>query len=177
MNQTTKKTCIGALLLAVGVLLPQIFHLVGGPVAGSMFLPMHIPVLLGGFLLGPAFGSAVGILTPVLSFLITGMPAAAKLPFMLFELLAYGLVAGLFAQKKINVYLGLITSQVAGRVASAVSMFVALHLFGAEVSPWTAATTALVTGLPGIAVQLVLIPPVVFLLRKVIRIEYGYKHC
>ena len=59
-----------ALLAAVGVLLPQVFHMIGGTVTGAMFLPMHIPVLLAGMLYGPMCGASVGVLAPTLSFLI-----------------------------------------------------------------------------------------------------------
>ena len=56
----TKKMAVGGLLIAVGILLPQVFHLAGGSAMGTLFLPMHLPVLLGGFLLGPLFGGTVG---------------------------------------------------------------------------------------------------------------------
>ena len=64
---------------------------------GEVFLPMHLPVLLAGFCLGPLFGGAVGILTPLASCLVTGMamPAPAILPFMVVELAVYGAAAGL----------------------------------------------------------------------------------
>ena len=92
----TKKMAVGGLLIAVGILLPQVFHLAGGSAMGTLFLPMHLPVLLGGFLLGPLFGGTVGLLTPLVSCLLTGMPAAAVLPTMAVELLVYGLAGGAF---------------------------------------------------------------------------------
>ena len=82
------------LLLAVGLLLPMVFHSLFGAEGGKMFLPMHYAVLLGGLLLGPVAGAFLGIATPVLSTLMTGMPPVAILPPMVVELAVYGLVAG-----------------------------------------------------------------------------------
>jgi thiamine transporter ThiT len=73
MNIKTKDLVKAALFLALGIILPYIFHMEGG-MGGQMFLPMHIPVLLCGFILGERYGLLVGILTPVLNSVITGMP-------------------------------------------------------------------------------------------------------
>ena len=70
--------CAG-LLLAIGVVLPQLFHAVGGPTMGKIFLPLHVAVLMAGLLLGPMLGLLVGILLPVASFLASGMPAPPTL--------------------------------------------------------------------------------------------------
>ena len=71
-----KKITLGGLFLALGILLPQVAHLIAGPSLGQVLLPMHIPVLLGGFVLGPWFGCFLGAATPLISSLITGMPQA-----------------------------------------------------------------------------------------------------
>ena len=72
MNKTaTQKLMTAALCLALGLLLPSMFHMIG---AGTVFLPMHIPVLLCGMLCGGAYGAAVGAIVPLLSSLLTGMP-------------------------------------------------------------------------------------------------------
>lgn len=162
-----KKTCAGALLLAVGVLLPQVFHMLGGLTTGALFLPMHIPVLLAGFLLGPYFGFFVGLITPIISFFLTGMPPSARLPFMLIELMAYGLLSGLFYQRKWNIYVSLIAAQVCGRLVYAASLLIAAHLIHLDVAPVIAVWTTATTGLPGIVIQIILIPPLVALLKKV----------
>ena len=67
MDKTPSRTrdlTYAALLIALGLLMPQVFHMIGGQQAGGMFLPMHIPVLMAGLLLGPAYGTAVGVVTP-----------------------------------------------------------------------------------------------------------------
>ena len=93
MKNQVKQMVLTALFIAIGVVLPQAFHAI--PNAGSVMLPMHIPVLLAGLVCGPVFGLACGVLTPTLSSLITGMPPMAYLPSMLCELAIYGLVSGL----------------------------------------------------------------------------------
>jgi len=162
---STRRLCTAALLVAVGLILPQIFHMVGGKAVGSVFSPMHLPVLVSGLLLGPALGAAVGFLTPLLSALATGMPPMAILPFMLCELTAYGAVSGVLA-RKFPLYPSLIGAQVAGRVVYAAALFVGGTVFGMQCAAPASVLTSIVTGLPGIVLQLALAPAVVLLLRK-----------
>lgn len=166
----TKKMVYGGILLALGILLPQAFHLTGIPKAGNLFLPMHIPVLLSGFLLGPLYGGLIGLLSPIISFFLTGMPPAERLVFMVGELTAYGLASGFLfhnlklAQKKFGIYLTLITAMLMGRLVYLVLLTAAAYLFHMQgISP-AMALTAVVTGLPGIVIQLVLLPPVIYLM-------------
>jgi uncharacterized membrane protein len=105
------------LLLAVGVLLPLAFHAAFGQVAGRTLLPLHYAVLLGGLLLGPVAGAFLGIATPLLSTVMTGMPAVTILPPMIVELAVYGLVAGLAHRRwKLAPLWSLCLAMVAGRV-------------------------------------------------------------
>lgn len=166
MKINTKKTVYASLLLAVGVLLPQVFHLLGGAVTGATFLPMHIPVLIAGLLLGAFYGSVIGVLAPVLSFLTTGMPTAERLPFMIVELAVYGLVSGFFASKTKQIYPVLIIAMVAGRVAYAGALVIAFYLFKMSSATPMMAWTALIKGLLGIVLQLVMIPPIIYTLRR-----------
>ena len=93
-----KRLIFAGLCVALGVVLPIALHSVAN--AGSIFLPMHIPVLLCGLICGWPYGLACGVLAPILSHLITGMPPAAILPGMLFELAVYGLVSGLMMKEQ-----------------------------------------------------------------------------
>jgi len=106
-NKSVKEMVLSALFTAIGLLLPVIFHAFG---MGSTFLPMHIPVLLAGFVVSIPFAIAVGIVTPILSSLLTGMPPMFPvLPYMVFELAAYGTVASLLYRRlKLNVYISLV---------------------------------------------------------------------
>lgn len=82
-RSSTRRLVMAALCVALGVVLPMAFHSV--PRGGSIFLPMHIPVLLCGLACGWPYGLACGVLAPLCSSLITGMPPAAYLPSMLCE--------------------------------------------------------------------------------------------
>lgn len=125
---------------------------------------MHIPVLLAGFLVGPASGFIVGILAPALSHLLTGMPPGYAVPLMSLELPVYGLMAGLMYKRlRLNIYASLIIAMIVGRLVFGLGLFV-LGMF--IKLPYTAsvffsATGPLVAGLPGIILQLVLVPIIV----------------
>lgn len=171
MSKTKKyvwELVISALCVALGVVLPVAFH--GIPNAGSILLPMHIPVLLCGLLCGPAYGLACGILTPLMSSLITTMPPMAILPSMICELAVYGFVAGLLillvrtGSQIANVYISLVGAMLIGRVVyGAVN---ALIFRAGEYSMQMWLTASFVTALPGIVIQLVLLPLVVLALRR-----------
>ena len=158
-----KKITLGGLFLALGILLPQVAHLIAGPSLGQVLLPMHIPVLLGGFVLGPWFGCFLGAATPLISSLITGMPQAPRLWFMVIELLCYGLFAGLLYKKlRLPSIPSLIIAMVAGRAAYFLSLVFTLNVLGLEIkgitSAWAATAGAVISGWPGIIAQLIIIP-------------------
>jgi thiamine transporter ThiT len=116
----TYRIVLSAMLIAVGLILPYITaHAFG--MQGTILLPMHLPVFLIGFLCGPQFGAIGGIIIPVLSSLLTGMPPVYPvLPFMAGELFTYGLVSGLLYKKaKLPLYPSLLISMVCGRIESA----------------------------------------------------------
>ena len=167
MNKT-KQLVLTALLIAIGVILPQAFHMI--PNAGSVVLPMHIPVLISGYVVGPFYGCLCGILTPVLSHFIFGMPPAPVLPGMIFELAVYGLMTGLLnriirIEKPLTkAYCVLILSMMAGRVTYGILNALIFKAGSYSLSVWIAA--AFVTALPGIILQLLLIPVLVTRLQK-----------
>lgn len=171
MSKTKKyiwEMVIAALCIALGVVLPVAVH--GIPNAGSVLLPMHLPVLLCGLLCGPAYGLACGILTPLLSSLITSMPPAAMLPSMLCELAVYGLAAGLLIvlvrspSQTANVYISLVGAMLLGRVIYGTVNALIFRAGEYSLQMWL--TASFVTALPGIVIQLVLLPLIVLALRK-----------
>lgn len=168
----TKKIAVGAMLIAFCILLPQIFHFTGIPQAGAVFLPMHIPVLLAGFFIGPLYGAIIGIISPVLSCAITNMPDMARLPFMAGELFAYGLVSGLmyhklnFKSRKFGEIITLLCSMLAGRLFYAVMLIAASELLNIECGGVMAAVSATVTGIYGIILQITVIPIIVYAVKK-----------
>jgi LytS/YehU family sensor histidine kinase len=143
------------LLLAVGL----IFHSLFGAAGGQMFLPMHYAVLLGGLLLGPVAGAFLGIVTPLLSTLMTGMPLVAILPPMVVELAVYGLVAGLAHRRwRLAPLWALLLAMVAGRIALGLAVALLGPFIGLKAEPVAYVLASIVSGLPGIAAQIVVIP-------------------
>ena len=116
----TKRLILAGLCVALGIVLPVAFHSVAN--AGSIFLPMHIPVLLCGLICGWPYGLACGVLAPLLSSLITGMPPMAFLPSMLCELAVYGFVSGLLmryvktGKLLADLYISLVGAMLLGRL-------------------------------------------------------------
>lgn len=163
-----KKLVFAALCVALGVVLPLAFHSIAN--AGSIFLPMHIPVLLCGLICGWPYGLACGVLASVASSLITGMPPAAYLPSMAIELAVYGLVSGLMMKyvrtgKTLwDIVISLVAAMLAGRFTYGTLNALFFRAGDYSLAVWL--TSAFVTGLPGIAIQVVLIPALVLALEK-----------
>jgi len=163
-----KRSLYTAACIALCVVLPMAFHSVQN--AGSIFGPMHIPVLLCGLVCGWPFGLLCGIVGPLLSSLITGMPPMAYLPPMMVELAVYGLVCGLMMQLVrsknafADLYISLITSMLAGRIVAGIAKALIFAVGKITMAAWV--TSYFVTALPGIVIQLALLPAIVFALMK-----------
>ena len=141
------------------------------PSIGSMLLPMHIPVLLCGFLCGWPFGLLVGAVTPLLRSVLFGMPPMMPTAVaMAFELSAYGAAAGLLMTKLPKTYAGalaaLIASMLAGRVVWGFASFLLYTLMGSSFTWQLFFAGAFVKALPGIVVQIALIPALAAALWK-----------
>jgi hypothetical protein len=163
----SKKLVYSAFFITLGIILPMAFHLVG---MGKVFLPMHIPVLIAGMVSGRATGMLVGSITPLLSSLLTGMPPMMP-PMaqgMVFELAAYGWFAGeLYHRRRLNPYIALAATMIAGRLVYGVIGALVLPLLGINGIPvFYPVTAGLITGLPGLALQIIFIPPVIKLICK-----------
>lgn len=159
---TTKNIVTAGLLLAIGIIVPSIFHTTGMP--GQIFLPMHIPVLLGGFLLPLPLATLLGILTPLLNSLITGMPVLfPSAILMIFELGFYGLVSSLLYRKlHWPSVISLVIAMVVGRVVAGIVSFFLIVLFTVQMDPILFVKVGVITGLPGIIIQLILIPSLLY---------------
>lgn len=174
---SARTVATAALVCALSVILPQVFHLLGGKPLGNAFLPMHLPVLLGGYLLNPAAAAICGMLSPILSFSLTGMPPIPRLFFMILELGAYGFFTSLFAHKcRLPVFLSLPLAMLAGRAVYFLSLVFALNILHLEISGMPSAVAALLSavtaGIPGIILQLVAVPALLMALRKAKVIHY-----
>ena len=165
----TRTMVISAMFLAIAFVLPfftgQIQQI------GSMLCPMHLPVLLCGFLCGPSWGCIVGFVAPLLRSLVLGMPPMfPQAVCMALELATYGLLAGVFykmlPEKKVNVYLALILSMIGGRVVWGIAMLLCMGISGAQFTFQAFITGAITNAIPGIVIQLVLIPVLVMAINK-----------
>ena len=168
-SASVRRLTISALMLAVGMLLPFLTAQV--QLIGNMLSPMHFPVFICGLLCGPLWGLAVGAILPILRSFLFGMPplmptAAA----MMFELAAYGLFSGLLRAKLPKtmpmLYAALGISMVLGRVVWGCASFF-LYGFVARTFTWELfLTNGFVNAIPGIILQLIIIPPIVRALEK-----------
>ena len=170
MNKLRNIT-ISALFIATGIVLSIIFHSIGGPQLGKILLPLHFVVILTGLLLGEWVGLVVGLLTPILSSLIIGMPPLSPpiAIFMMPELGAYGFVAGYLSHKKVNIYLNLFATIIAGRIIYSIVYYIMGKMISIHLKPLVALILSFGEGIPGIIIQFLLIPPLYFALKKYIK--------
>ena len=169
-NQKLLTLVLTAMFFALGYLLPyatgQIKEI------GKMLCPMHLPVLLCGFVCGPVWGLAVGAVLPLLRSLTTSMPPLFPSALcMAFELAAYGLLAGIFRRalpkKKGFIYVSLVASMLLGRLVWGLAMFIFTGIAGTEFSFAAFIAGAFTGSIPGIIAQIVLIPPIVMIVERV----------
>lgn len=171
----TRKLVYTALLTALGIVLPLAFHAV--PNSGSVFLPMHIPVLLCGIICGFPLGLVCGVLTPVLSSLFNGMPPTPMLPPMICELAVYGAAAALimrFIPVKnfyVRIYAALGGAMLSGRAVFGIlnALFFQAGNYSAKI--WLA--SAFLTAWPGIVIQIIAIPAILIALKKAKLIDFN----
>ena len=173
MNRTKTATLLrhlvyAAVCLALCMLLPFLTGQI--PQIGSALSPMHIPVLLAGFLCGPWWAMAVGFVAPMLRHVWLGMPPLITAIAMSFELAAYGLFSGLLyrllPKKTVNIYVALIGAMILGRIVWGIAMVVISGVSGSAFT-WSAFIAgALLNAVPGIILHIVLIPILVMALKR-----------
>lgn len=164
-----KKIVFSGACLALCLILPFITGQI--PEIGNMLSPMHIPVLLCGFICGGPYGAIVGFIAPLLrSFLFSKpvmFPGAVN---MAFELLAYGLSSGilyrLLPRKKIHIYTSLILSMLIGRIVWGIAAFFTFSMAGMKLTWNIFVTQEFVNAVPGIIIHILLIPVLVMAIHK-----------
>ena len=164
-----RKTVFSAFFLALAYVMPFLTGQI--PEIGSMLCPMHIPVLLCGFVCGWQWGAAVGFIAPLFRSLTLGMPPLFPVAVcMAFELCVYGLVAGLMhkllPKKKPYIYCSLLAAMLIGRLVWGAAMFVCMGIGGGSFTFAAFLSGAVINALPGIVIQIVLIPILVMLLDR-----------
>ena len=170
----TRELVLAALFLALAFVLPMITGHV--PQIGNMLCPMHFPVLLAGFVLGGPWGLALGFIAPLLRSVLFGMPPMYPIAIsMAFELATYGLVAGLVWRRVKHtlpmMYAALVSAMVAGRLVWGAVRFVLAGLSGSAFPFSAFLSGAVLTAVPGIIAQLILIPLILSALQKAKRLD------
>ena len=171
------KMILAALFLALAYVMPFLTGQI--PEIGSMLCPMHIPVLLCGFICGPVWGGIVGLIAPLFRSLLTGgfPPMFPTAVCMAFELAAYGAAAGLMHQllprRKPYIYCSLIIAMIVGRLVWGAAMFLCVGVGGGfTLAAFFAG--AITNAIPGILLQIVLIPVLVMILDnpKILKLNH-----
>lgn len=169
MNKHIRNLTLSGMFLAIGLVLPfltgQIQHI------GNMLLPMHIPVLLCGLICGWQYGGTIGLIMPLLRNLIFGMPPMPNAISMAFELAAYGLVIGLlYGRSKwkcvFSLYRSMLIAMLAGRAVWGVVQATILGLSGSGFTVQMFMAGAFMNAIPGIILQLILIPAIMVALDR-----------
>jgi len=170
-NLTASGICL-ALCLFLPFLTGQIQQI------GNALSPMHIPVLLCGFICGPYYAGVIGLVAPLLRFTLFGMPPLIPIGIaMSFELAAYGIISGVLYKalpKKIpNIYISLIAAMLLGRVVWGIVNVLLTGVSGIPFSWELFISGALINALPGIIVHVALIPVIVIALNRSLRRGVG----
>ena len=170
-TKIVKNLTLSALFIAIGYVLPLLTGQV--PQIGNMLLPMHIPVFLCGLICGWKYGAAVGLILPVTRSLIFGgmpplFPVAVS---MMFELSAYGAISGLLYGRSrwqciVALYRSMIPAMIAGRVVWGVAMLIILGFGDTPFTLQMFLAGAFLNAIPGIVVQLVIIPAIMVALNR-----------
>ena len=169
---------LSSMFLALAYILP--FFTGQIPQIGNMLCPMHIPILLCGFICGGNWGLLAGVLAPLLRSATLGMPVMFPAALcMSFELAAYGLTAGYLFQKlpkkKSSIYIALVTAMVTGRIVWGIMMFLCMGMTGGTFGMSAFVAGAVTNAVPGILLQLVVIPiTIIYLTGRNNEIETGY---
>ena len=167
-NNKTKMMVLSAVFLAIGMILPFITMQI--PELGSMLLPLHIPVLLCGFFCGWQYGLTIGFILPLLRSMIFSMPPLMPTAIaMAFELATYGCVMGLLSRKRKGIpwtYISLIITMIIGRIVWGIASFVLYQMLGNGFTLKLFFAQGFVNAIPGILVQLILIPAIIRVVHK-----------
>ena len=166
----TRNLALAAMFLAIGLVLPFITGNI--PQIGQMLCPMHIPILLCGLICGWKWGAVIGFICPLLRSVLFGMPVLYPNGVaMAFELMTYGMVIGLLYAHVKNqslgtLYASMIAAMVSGRIVWGVVRVILSGVSGAAFTWEMYISGALLNAIPGIIVQLILIPAIMVALDR-----------
>ena len=164
----TKKLTISAVLLALALILP--FFTSQLKALGQMLLPMHLPVLLAGYIVGGPWAAFIGALAPLIRHFLWGMPPLNAAVSMTFELATYGFVSGYIygksKKKNRDIFISLVAAMIAGRAVWGIVSFIVNRALGNPFTLKIFMAGAFINALPGIILQLIAVPVIVTALKK-----------
>ncbi len=169
MRKTVKNTAFSAMFLALCLILPLITF--GSTQIGNAISPMHIPVLICGFVCGWQYGAAVGFIAPLLRYLIFQMPPIYPIgSAMAFELATYGVLSGIlyraFPKKNAYIYPALIISMLGGRAVWGIVRYIMAGLGGSEFNISMFIAGAFTNAVPAIVCHIIIVPLIVMAFKK-----------
>ena len=174
-NSNTKKLILSALFLAMGFVLPMITGQI--PAIGQVLLPMHIPVFLCGMICDWKYGAIIGFILPIFRSLLFSVPVMYPTAIAIaFEMSVYGAVVGLlygYSKKKsiLSIYIAMLVAMIAGRIIRIIAEIILLKFVGKTLAFYAYVSVTFIHSLPGIALQLVLIPLLMLALKKAKLVE------
>jgi thiamine transporter ThiT len=173
-KSSVRNLAYSGLFLALCLLLPFLTGQI--PQFGNMLLPMHLPVLLCGFICGWPYGLAVGFISPLLRSMLFGMPPMFPTAVaMAFELAVYGLLSGLFykifPKKNVFIYVSLLLAMVGGRLIWGAVAYLLFGIAGTALTWQMFLSGAILVAWPGILIQIVLIPVIVMAINRTKRLD------
>lgn len=180
MKETTKKLTLSAMFMVIGFVLPIFTGQI--PQIGNMMLPMHLPVFLCGLICGWKYGAVTGAVLPLLRSLMFGMPPLFPTAIaMAAELAAYGMVAGyLYGRSRwqcvFALYSSLITAMITGRIVWGIAQVILLGISGSVFTWQMFLAGAFFTAVPGIVIQLILIPTIMVALNRTGLVHFQRSH-
>jgi len=161
-----RKLIYSALFVIGALVLPQLFHMAGWE--GPTFLPMNIPVILAGLILGKKYGLITGVAAPVISTLVSGMPIAFPvLPIMILQYGTYGFAAGYLAKDtKLPSAAAVFVTMILGWIAYAVGFYGLQLSFAPQIASGLSPIAAIITGIPGIIISILAIPLLIGIIKR-----------
>lgn len=169
MKQQIHRIALAAMFLALGLVLP--FFTGQIPQIGSMLLPMHLPVLICGLICGWQYGTVIGFVLPLMRMSLFGMPPFLTAVAMAFELATYGGIVGFLYNRSrwqclIALYRSLLIAMVSGRIVWGIVRVLMTGVAGEAFTWQMFMAGAVLNAIPGIILQLVLIPSLMLALDR-----------
>ena len=170
LSSRKAKYTVGTILLSgFGIALPRVFHVLAGSSAGATFLPMHFAVLIAALVFGALSATIVAGSSVICSYLLTGMPAIARMPYMIIELVIYAILLAIL-NKKMNKYLSLVITMILGRIIYAGVLLSSVNALGLA-SYGISVMESLRAGIPGLLLQIVFVPLIAKFLERRIKLD------